>query len=63
LRSRLLRRERPDREKSRRSIQVAETKINEAEKAFKHELMDATIILAYTATFHAARAILFNDGI
>jgi len=60
---RLLRRERPDFEKSRRSIEVAETKLNEAEKALSHKLFDATIILAYTAMFHAARAILFKDGI
>jgi len=60
---RLLRRERPDLEKSKRSMEVAETKLNEAEKALSHKLFDATIILAYTAMFHAARAILFKDGI
>jgi len=58
-----LRRERPDLEKSERSIEVAETKLDEGEKALSHELLDATIILAYTAMFHAARAILFRDGI
>jgi len=60
---RLLRRERLDLEKSKRSIEVAETKLDEAEKALSHKLFDATIILAYTAMFHAARAILFRDGI
>ena len=60
---RLLRRERPDLEKSARSTQVAETKLKEAEKALSHKLFDATIILAYTAMFHAARTILFRDGI
>jgi len=60
---RLLRRERPDLEKSQRSMEVAETKLDEAEKAVSHKLFDAAIILAYTAMFHAARAILFRDGI
>lgn len=59
----MLRRERPDLEKSKRSIEIAEAKLNEAEKAFSHRLFDATIILAYTTMFHAARAILFKDGI
>jgi len=60
---RLLRKEKPDLEKSKRSIEVAEAKLDEAEKALSHRLFDATIILAYTAMFHAARAILFRDGI
>lgn len=54
---RLLRRERPDLEKSKRSIEVAEAKLDEAEKALSHKPCDATIILAYTAMFHAAGAI------
>jgi len=62
-RKRLLRRERPDLEKSKRSIEVAEAKLNEAEKAFGHGLLDATVVLAYTTMFYAARAILFKDGI
>lgn len=62
-RKRLLRRERPNLEKSKRSIEVAEAKLNEAKRAFSHGLLDATIVLAYTTMFHAARAILFKDGI
>lgn len=62
-RKRLLRRERPDVEKSRRSIEVAQAKLNAAEQAFSHGLLDATVVLAYTTMFHAARAILFKDGI
>jgi len=61
--NRLLRRERPDAARSRRSLEVADAKISEAEKAFDYGLSDAAIILAYTATFHAARAVLFRDGI
>ena len=60
---RLLRRVRPDAAKSTRSLEVASTKLEEAEKALKNELFDATIILSYTAMFHAARALLFRDGI
>jgi len=62
-RKRLLRRERPDLAKSKRSIEVAGAKLNEAERAFNHGLLDATVVLAYTTMFHAARAILFKDGI
>lgn len=58
-----MRRERPDLEKSKRSIEVAGAKLNEAERAFNHGLLDATVVLAYTTMFHAARAILFKDGI
>jgi len=60
---RLLRRERPDSAKTQRSLEVAEVKLEQAEQALNHRLFDATIILAYTAMFHAARAILFRDGI
>jgi len=60
---RLLRRGRPDTAKSARSLEVASTKLGEAEKALKNELFDAVIILSYTAMFHAARALLFRDGI
>lgn len=60
---RLLRRERPDLEKCKRSIEVAAAKLDGAQRAFKHGLPDATVVLAYTAMFHAARAILFRDGV
>ena len=60
---RLLREEKPDPRRSGRSMEVAEAKLEEAEKALRHGLHDATIILAYTAMFHAARALLFRDGI
>lgn len=42
---------------------VSEAKLEEAEKALSYGLLDATVILAYTAMFHAARAVLFRDGI
>lgn len=60
---RLLREDRPDLRRSGRSMEVAEAKIKEAEKALGYGLLDAAVILAYTAMFHAARAVLFRDGI
>jgi len=53
----------PNTVKSRRSFEVASAKLEEAEKALRSELFDAAIILSYTAMFHAARALLFKDGI
>lgn len=60
---RLLREERPDPRRSERSMEVSEAKLEDAEKALRAGLPDATVILAYTAMFHAARAVLYRDGI
>jgi len=60
---RLLRHGGPDTRKSARSLEVAWTKLEEAEKALKEELFDAAIILSITAMFHAARSLLFKDGV
>ena len=60
---RLLRREKPDSQRSHRSIEVAEAKFEQAKKAHAHELHDASLVLAYTPMFHGARALLFADGI
>lgn len=60
---RLLRRETPSPEKSLRSLEIAEAKLEEAKKALEHELADAATILSYTAMFHAARTLLFRDGV
>jgi uncharacterized protein (UPF0332 family) len=60
---RLLREDRPDPRRSGRSMEVSEAKLEEAEKALRAGLPDATVILAYTAMFHAARGVLYRDGI
>jgi len=60
---RLLRREKPSLDRSIRSIEVAGSKLEEAEKALEHDLTDAAIVLSYTSMFHAARALLFRDGV
>lgn len=52
----------PDSEKARASIEMAGHKLELAEKEFKHEIFENSIISAYTAMFHAARALLFKDG-
>ncbi len=62
-RRRLLRKERPDIEKARRSLQVSKAKLEQAERAHGHHLDDASLVLSYTSMFHAARSLLFKDGI
>lgn len=62
-RKRLLRRDRPDPARVRRSLEVAREKLKNARRAYEHELYDACLVLAYTSMFHAARALLFRDGI
>jgi hypothetical protein len=42
---RLLRRERPDLEKCRKSIEVAVAKLDEARRAFKHGLPNETVVM------------------
>jgi uncharacterized protein (UPF0332 family) len=60
---RLLRKERPDPQKAERSLQVSTAKLEQAQKSYTHQLYDACLVLAYTSMFHAARSILFRDGI
>lgn len=62
-RKRLLRKDRPDPARSRRSFQVSKAKLEHARKAYENGLYDASLVLAYTSMFHAARALLFRDGI
>ncbi len=60
---RMLRKIRPDAEKSRVSLAVAEAKLSRAEEAFRFGMFDLSLIASYTAMFHAARAVLYRDGI
>jgi uncharacterized protein (UPF0332 family) len=62
IRKDLLKTTRPDRPKSDQSINVAAKKLEEAEKACNAEIYESTMIFAYMAMFHAARAILFKEG-
>ena len=52
----------PDSAKFKASIEMALHKIELAETEFDHHLFESAIISAYTAMFHASRAILFWDG-
>ena len=60
---RLLRKIIPDKEKSKRSIEIAINRLNEAEHAVKLKIYKFTILESYMAMFHAARALLYKDGI
>ena len=60
---RLLRKIKPSLEKAKRSLAVAKKKLEEARVAFDSGLLSSCIIMAYTAMFHAARALLYKDGI
>jgi uncharacterized protein (UPF0332 family) len=58
----LLKRAEPDREKARESIKTAERKHGLAERELKARIFENAVISAYTAMFHAARALLYKDG-
>lgn len=60
---RLLRKIKPDKEKAERSLVVAKKKLEEAKMALDSGLLSSCVIMAYTAMFHAARALLYKDGI
>lgn len=59
----LLKRESPDIDKSKKSIEIAKHKINKAKKLFDVKIFEDTITNSYSAMFHVARALLFKDGI
>ena len=60
---RLLRKIKPDREKAKRSLEVAKGKLKMGKEALDKGLLDASLIYAYTSMFHSARALLYKDGI
>ena len=60
---RLLRKINPDLTKSKSSLEIAGTKLKRAQEALTKELFEAAVIYSYTAMFHAARALLYRDGI
>jgi len=62
-RRRLLRRDKPHPQKAERSLQVSASKLEQAQRSHSHQIYDASLVLAYTSMFHAARSILFRDGI
>lgn len=53
----------PSEEKARQSLRVAHENLYEAQGAARGELFRAATNSIYVAIFHAARAVLFRDGI
>ena len=59
----LLKKIRPNLNYSEQSIRQAEHFLDEAESLINSGIKDMAFIALYNASFHAARAILFRDGI
>ena len=62
-RFRLLRRINPDKEKTKRSLEISDIKLEEARKALNLKIFEYVILGSYMAMFHSARALLYKDGI
>jgi len=62
-RFRLLRKIKPDEEKTKKSFEISKKKLIEAERAIQLEIFEYAILEAYMAMFHASRALLYKDGI
>lgn len=62
-RFRLLRKIEPDKRKSEKSLEIAQKKLINAQKAIKLKIYEYAILEAYTAMFHSARALLYRDGV
>lgn len=58
-----LRRTEPNIDNAKRSILTAQRHLKDAEATFGIRAYSSTIICSYEAMFHAARAILFKDGV
>ena len=61
--NRLLRKIKPDSDKSKKSLEIAKVHLGKADQTIKVGLFDFSIIASYNSMFHAARAVLFRDGI
>lgn len=59
----LLKRIPPDMDNAHRSIRLSSENIEDAEENLGIKRYRVVAILSYTAMFHAARAILFRDGV
>ena len=59
----LLKRTSPDMENALRSLELSRSNIEDAVENMSIHRYRVVAILSYTAMFHAARAILFRDGI
>jgi uncharacterized protein (UPF0332 family) len=59
----LLKKTKPSADTARKSFQIAEDTLLKAKDNYKMGYFDVTVVLCYTAMFHAARAVLFRDGV
>ena len=59
----LLKKDKQDKEKALKSIETAKYKLDIAKRTFDVQIFEEAIINSYAAMFHAARALLFKDGI
>ena len=53
----------PSKERAEKSVKIAEKYLANAKKSFNAGIDEMAIIAAYSSVFHAARAILFLDGV
>lgn len=53
----------PSKERAEKSIERAKLYLSEAKQTIKIKVYDLAIIASYSSVFHAARAILFVDGV
>lgn len=60
---RLLRRTKPDLYKTKKALEMAELKKERAQDLYTNNFFEESIVASYTSMFHAARALLFHDGI
>ena len=58
----LLKKDEKDSGKAANSIRTAERKLRIAEREFEAKIFESVVVSAYTAMFHAARALLYKDG-
>ena len=60
---RLLRKIEPDKEKTKKSLEISKQRLNEAGRAIELKIFQYAILESYMSMFHAARALLYKDGI
>lgn len=60
---RLLRKIASDKEKTKKSLEIAEDNLKDAKVGLNHNLFKFAVMSSYMAMFHAARAVLYHDGI
>jgi len=59
----LLKKINPDKEKSEGSLKIAENKLGKAGDLLKGEFDDESLLSSYTSMFHAARSLLYKEGV